>query len=148
MPTSQKIAFLGTGAIGASLVRALYLNQVPFTILVRDKKRKADLLAQGIKYRLRNLTEVKLGGEYAVRTIAEAEKYDYVFLGMKTPHLKTAGKTAKKLLEKDGRVMFCCKTDFEGYITGLKEEQIVSGIVGYNTQVCPMAAIFSQTPAT
>ena len=146
MPTSQKIAFLGTGAIGASLVRALYLNQVPFTILVRDKKRKADLLAEGIKYRLRNLTEVKLGGQYEVRTIAEAEKYDYLFLGMKTPHLKAAGKTAKKLLEKDGRVILLQNGLPEGCVTGLKEEQIISGIVGYNTQRLPDGSYFQSNP--
>jgi ketopantoate reductase len=89
----MKIAFLGTGAIGASLVRALYLNKIPFTILVRDKMRKADLLRNGIRYRLKSMTHIELAGENEVRTIAEGKKYDYIFLGMKTPHLKEAGKT-------------------------------------------------------
>lgn len=154
MPTTQKIAFLGTGAIGASLVRALYLNQVPFTILVRDKQRKADLLAHGIQYRLKNMTEVKLGGNFAVRTITEAltakrsgnAKYDYVFLGMKTPHLKAAGKTAKKLLDKDGRVILLQNGLPESYLPGFKEEQIISGIVGYNTQRLGDGSYFQSNP--
>lgn len=146
MPASQKIAFLGTGAIGASLVRALYLNQVPFTILVRDKKRKADLLSQGISYRLKNLTEIKLGGKFEVRTIAEAKKYDYVFLGVKTPHLKVAGKAAKKLLDKDGRIILLQNGLPESYLSGFKEEQLISGIVGYNTQRLPDGSYFQSNP--
>ena len=146
MPASQKIALLGTGAIGASLVRAFYLNHVPFTILVRDKQRKADLLKHGIQYHLKDLTEVKLGGDYEVRTIAEAKKYDYVFLGMKTPHLKTAAKTAKKLLDRDGRVILLQNGLPEGYVTGLKEDQVISGIVGYNTQRLPDGSYFQSNP--
>jgi 3-hydroxyacyl-CoA dehydrogenase len=74
MPAQQKIALLGTGAIGASIARALYLNQIPFTILVRDKKRKADLLAQGIRYTLKGTTHIQLNQGAEVLTLAEAQQ--------------------------------------------------------------------------
>ncbi len=146
MPVVRKIAFFGTGAIGASLVRALYLNQLPFTILVRDQKRKADLLAHGIRYRLKDLTEIKLGGAYAVQTIAAAKKYDYLFLGMKTPHLKAAGKTAQKLLARNGRLILLQNGLPESCLSGFKAEQIISGIVGYNTQRMGDGSYFQSNP--
>lgn len=142
----MRIAFLGTGAIGASLVRALWLNRIPFTILVRDKKRKADLLRNGIRYRLKSMTHVELGGDYEVRTIGEGKKYDYIFLGMKTPHLKNAGKVAKKQLAKSGKIILLQNGLPEGAIKGFKPAQIISGIVGYNTQLLPDGSYFQSNP--
>lgn len=146
MHAYPKIAFLGTGAIGASLVRALYLNLVPFTILVRDKKRKADLLRNGIRYRLKSLTHVELGNQYEVRTIAEGKKYDYIFLGMKTPNLPASATTAKKHLQEDGRIILLQNGLPEKAIKGFKPEQIISGIVGYNTQHMPDGSYFQSNP--
>lgn len=142
----MSIALLGTGAIGASLARALYLNKIPFTILVRDKKRKADLLRNGIRYRLKSMTHVELRGEYEVRTISEGKKYDYIFLGMKTPHLGDAGKTAKRKLAKSGRIILLQNGLPEGAIKGFKAEQIISGIVGYNTQLMSDGSFFQSNP--
>jgi 2-dehydropantoate 2-reductase len=141
-----KIAFLGTGAIGASLVRALWLNKIPFTILVRDKKRKADLLVRGIRYRLKNLTHIPLGYEFEVRTVTEAKKFDFIFLGMKTPHLAESGKTAKKHLEKNGRIILLQNGLPETAVKGYKAEQIISGIVGYNTQLMSDGTYFQSNP--
>ena len=141
-----KVAFLGTGAIGASLVRALWLNKIPFTILVRDKSRKADLLAKGIRYRLKEMTHVRLGDEFEVRTIAEGKKYDFIFLGMKTPNLGISAKTAKKHLEKNGRIILLQNGLPEGAVKGYREEQIISGIVGYNTQLMGDGSYFQSNP--
>jgi 2-dehydropantoate 2-reductase len=142
-----KVAFLGTGAIGASLVRALWLNKIPFTILVRDKKRKADLLAHGIRYRmLKDTTHVELGKQFEVRTIFEGKKYDFIFLGMKTPNLGASGKTAKKHLEKNGRIILLQNGLPETAVKGYKEEQIISGIVGYNTQLMSDGTFFQSNP--
>lgn len=146
MLADRKIAFLGTGAIGASVVRALYLNEIPFTIIVRDKQRKADLLARGIRYHLKKPTTVKLGGGYQVCTIGEAKKYDFIFLGMKTPHLKAAAKTAKKMLHKDGQIILLQNGLPEKAISGFRAEQIVSGIVGYNTQQLSDGSYFQSNP--
>ncbi|MFO1525341.1 MAG: 2-dehydropantoate 2-reductase N-terminal domain-containing protein [Turneriella sp.] len=102
---NKQIALLGTGAIGASVARALYLNHVPFTILVRDQRRKDNLLTRGISYRLKDVTHIELGNKtsaYQVLTIKEGKKYDYIFLGMKTPHLKVAASTAKHPPKADG----------------------------------------------
>ncbi len=141
-----KVAFLGTGAIGASLVRALWLNKIPFTILVRDKKRKADLLAHGIRYRLKDLTHVQLGEEFEVRTVSEGKKYDFIFLGMKTPNLGASATIAKKHLEKNGRIILLQNGLPETAVKGYKEEQIISGIVGYNTQLMPDGSFFQSNP--
>ncbi len=152
MPAQQKIALLGTGAIGASIARALYLNEVPFTILVRDKKRKADLLAQGIRYALKTTTHVRLNERAEVLTLAEAQKkvsrvkFDYIFLGMKTPHLKEAAKTAKALLAKSGRIILLQNGLPERELRGFKEDSIISGIVGYNAQLLPDGSYFQSNP--
>ncbi|MBX3721128.1 MAG: ketopantoate reductase family protein [Turneriella sp.] len=141
----MQIAFLGTGAIGASLVRALYLNKIPFTILVRDKKRKLDLLTRGISYRLKDITHVELAGD-EVRTVGEAKKYDYIFMGMKTPNLRASAATAKKHLTKNGKIILLQNGLPEGAITGYKSEQIISGIVGYNTQLMNDGSYFQSNP--
>jgi len=146
MAPSIKIAFLGTGAIGASLVRALYLNKIPFTILVRDKKRQADLLTHGITYRTRSSTHVVLGGDFQVRTLTEAKKYDFIFLGMKTPNLKVSGKTAKKHLARNGRIILLQNGLPEAAVSGFKDHEIISGIVGYNTQLMPDGVYFQSNP--
>jgi len=140
-----KIAFLGTGAIGASLVRALYLNKIPFTILVRDKQRKADLLTRGISYRLKDITHVELAGR-EVLTISQAKKFDYIFMGMKTPNLPASAKTAKKHLEKNGRIILLQNGLPERAVKGYKEEQTISGIVGYNTQLMSDGSYFQSNP--
>lgn len=141
-----QVAFLGTGAIGASLVRALWLNKIPFTILVRDKKRKADLLADGIRYHLKDMTHVQLGGQFEVRTLAEGKKYDFIFLGMKTPNLGKSAKAAKTHLEKKGRIILLQNGLPEAAVNGYKEEQIISGIVGYNTQLMGDGSYFQSNP--
>ncbi len=152
MPTPARIALLGTGAIGASVARALYLNQVPFTILVRDKQRKADLVSQGIHYTLKSTTHVRLNERAEVLTLAEAQKkarslkFDYIFLGMKTPHLKEAAKTAKGLLVKGGRLVLLQNGLPERELRTYKEENIISGIVGYNTQLMPDGSYFQSNP--
>ena len=152
MPAQQKIALLGTGAIGASIARALYLNQIPFTILVRDKKRKADLLAQGIRYTLKGTTHIQLNQGAEVLTLAEAQKkvrslkFDYIFLGMKTPHLKEAAKTAKNFLAKGGRLILLQNGLPEMELHKYKEEKIISGIVGYNAQLMPDGSYFQSNP--
>jgi 2-dehydropantoate 2-reductase len=152
MPSTIKIALLGTGAIGASVARALYLNQVPFTILVRDKRRKADLTAKGIAYRTKSLTHVRIGDGVKVQTLAEAQqkarslKFDYIFLGMKTPHLRVAASTAKKLLAKNGRIVLLQNGLPENAVTSLKPEQIISGIVGYNTQLLGSGEYYQSNP--
>lgn len=140
-----KVAFLGTGAIGASLVRALFLNKIPFTILVRDKKRKVDLLTRGISYRLNDITHVELAGS-EVRTISEAKKYDYIFLGMKTPNLPASAKTAKKHLTKTGKIILLQNGMPESAISGFKPDQVISGIVGYNTQLMSDGSYFQSNP--
>lgn len=140
-----QIAFLGTGAIGASLVRALFLNKIPFTILVRDKKRKADLLTRGISYRLKDITHVELAGS-VVRTIGEAKKYDFIFLGMKTPNLPASAKIAKKHLTKTGKIILLQNGMPEEAISGFKPGQIISGIVGYNTQLMSDGSYFQSNP--
>lgn len=152
MPTPARIPLLGTGAIGASVARALYLNQVPFTILVRDKQRKADLVSQGIHYTLKSTTHVRLNERAEVLTLAEAQKkarslkFDYIFLGMKTPHLKEAAKTAKGLLVKGGRLVLLQNGLPERELRTYKEENIISGIVGYNTQLMPDGSYFQSNP--
>ena len=152
MPQHARIALLGTGAIGASVARALYLNQVPFTILVRDKKRKADLITQGIRYTLKSTTHIQLNQGVEVLTLAEARKktrslkFDYMFLGMKTPHLKEAAKTAKSLLAKGGRLVLLQNGLPERAVRSFKPEQIISGIVGYNTQLMADGSYFQSNP--
>ena len=147
-----KIALLGTGAIGASVARALYLNQVPFTILVRDKKRKAHLLSQGIRYTLKDATHILLNQRAEVLTLAEMQKkartgkFDYIFLGMKTPHLKETTKTAKGFLAKGGRLILLQNGLPERELRGFKEENIISGIVGYNAQLMPDGSYFQSNP--
>jgi 2-dehydropantoate 2-reductase len=146
MPAPE-IAFLGTGAIGASLVRALYLNKIPFTILVRDKKRKADLLNHGIRYRFKKTTtHVVLGEEFEVRTVSQAKKYDFIFLGMKTPNLAKSAAVAKKLLTKRGRLILLQNGLPEGAVKGIAPEKLISGIVGYNTQLKPGGVYFQSNP--
>ncbi len=152
MAVSLKIALLGTGAIGASVARALYLNQVPFTILVRDKKRKADLVQHGIRYTLKGTTHIRMGQSGEVQTVAEAvvkarsRKFDYIFLGMKTPHLAEAARTAKKLLAKNGKIVLLQNGLPEGAVKGFREDQIISGIVGYNAQLLPDGSYFQSNP--
>lgn len=147
-----RIALLGTGAIGASVARALYLNNVPFTILVRDKKRKATLLSQGIRYNLKDVTHIELNQRAEVLTLAEAQKtarsgkFDYIFLGMKTPHLKEAAKTAKGLLLKGGRLILLQNGLPERELRLYKDEMIISGIVGYNTQLMGDGSYFQSNP--
>jgi 2-dehydropantoate 2-reductase len=149
---AAKIALLGTGAIGASVARALYLNHVPFTILVRDNKRKGELLARGIVYTLKNSTHIDLKQAAEVLTLAEAQKkagknkFDFIFLGMKTPHLKEAAKTAKSLLAKGGRLVLLQNGLPENEIRTFKEEQVISGVVGYNTQLMPDGSYFQSNP--
>lgn len=152
MASAKKIALLGTGAIGASVARALHLNQVPFTILVRDKKRKADLEQHGIRYTLKITTQIRMGQSAEVQTVAEAvakarsRKFDYIFLGMKTPHLAEAARTAKKLLAKNGKIVLMQNGLPEGAVKGFREDQIISGIVGYNAQLLPDGSYFQSNP--
>jgi 2-dehydropantoate 2-reductase len=152
MASAKKIALLGTGAIGASVARALYLNQVPFSILVRDKKRKADLEQHGIRYTLKITTQIRMGQSAEVQTVAEAvakarsRKFDYIFLGMKTPHLAEAARTAKKLLAKNGKIVLLQNGLPEGAVKGFREDQIISGIVGYNAQLMPDGSYFQSNP--
>ncbi|HNL55903.1 MAG TPA: 2-dehydropantoate 2-reductase N-terminal domain-containing protein [Turneriella sp.] len=152
MPQHARIALLGTGAIGASVARALYLNQVPFTILVRDKKRKADLITQGIRYTLKSTTHIQLNQGVEVLTLAEAQKnarslkFDYMFFGMKTPHLQEAARTAKGLLAKGGRLVLLQNGLPERELRNYKEENIISGIVGYNAQLMPDGSYFQSNP--
>ncbi len=152
MPTPARIALIGTGAIGASIARALYLNQVPFTILVRNKQRKADLASKGIRYTLKSTTHVRLNGRAEVLTLAEAQKkarslkFDYIFLGMKTPHLKEAAKTVKGLLAKGGRLVLLQNGLPEMELRNFKEKNIISGIVGYNAQLLPDGSYFQSNP--
>jgi len=152
MATAKNIALLGTGAIGASVARALYLNHVPFTILVRDKKRKADLVSHGIRYTLKATTQIRMGQSARVQTIAEAvaqarsRKFDFIFLGMKTPHLAEAARTAKKLLAKNGKIVLLQNGLPEGAVKGFKDDQIVSGVVGYNAQLMPDGSYFQSNP--
>lgn len=152
MPSTIKIALLGTGAIGASVARALFLNEVPFAILVRDKKRKADLLENGIRYRAKNLTHVRFDHGAKVETLVEAQqkagrqKFDYILLGMKTPHLRVAASTAKKLLAKNGRIILLQNGLPENAVTLLKHEQIISGIVGYNAQLLSGGEYYQSNP--
>ncbi|MFO1480812.1 MAG: 2-dehydropantoate 2-reductase [Turneriella sp.] len=152
MPQHARIALLGTGAIGASVARALYLNQVPFTILVRDKKRKADLITQGIRYTLKSTTHIQLNQGVEVLTLAEAQKnarslkFDYMFLGMKTPHLQEAARTAKGLLAKGGCLVLLQNGLPERELRNYKEENIISGIVGYNAQLMPDGSYFQSNP--
>ncbi len=152
MAVSLKIALLGTGAIGASVARALYLNQVPFTILARDKKRKADLVQHGIRYTLKGTTHIRMGQSGEVQAVAEAvvkarsRKFDYIFLGMKTPHLAEAARTAKKLLAKNGKIVLLQNGLPEGAVKGFREDQIISGIVGYNAQLLPDGSYFQSNP--
>lgn len=149
MPMNKQIALLGTGAIGASVARALYLNHVPFTILVRDQRRKDNLLTRGISYRLKDVTHIELGNKtsaYQVLTIKEGKKYDYIFLGMKTPHLKVAASTAKKHLAKGGRIILLQNGLPEKAIRLFHEYEIISGIVGYNTQLMSDGSYFQSNP--
>ncbi|MFZ5629521.1 MAG: ketopantoate reductase family protein [Spirochaetota bacterium] len=152
MASKAKIALLGTGAIGASVARALYLNKVHFTILVRDKKRKGDLVARGIRYTLEDTTHIDLKQGAEVLTLAEAQKkagkdrFDFIFLGMKTPHLKEAAKTAKALLAKGGRIVLLQNGLPENELHTFKAEQVISGIVGYNTQLMPDGSYFQSNP--
>jgi 2-dehydropantoate 2-reductase len=152
MASKAKIALLGTGAIGASVARALYLNKIPFTILVRDKKRKGDLLTRGLRYTLEDTTHIDLKQGAEVLTLAEAQKkagkdrFDFVFLGMKTPHLKEAAKTAKALLAKGGRIVLLQNGLPENELPTFEAEQVISGIVGYNTQLLPDGSYFQSNP--
>jgi 2-dehydropantoate 2-reductase len=149
---AAKIALLGTGAIGASVARALYLNHVPFTILVRDNKRKGELLARGIVYTLKSSTHIDLKQAAEVLTLAEAQKkagrskFDIIFLGMKTPQLKEAARTAKTLLAKGGRVVLLQNGLPEHELPRFKAEQVISGIVGYNTQRMSDGSYFQSNP--
>lgn len=146
MSAEVKIALLGTGAIGASVARALFLNRVPFTILVRDKRRKENLFTRGISYRLKDVTHIELGGLFQVKTVTEGKKYDYIFLGMKTPHLRIAAVTAKKLLAKGGRIILLQNGLPEKAIRNFRDEEIISGIVGYNTQLMPDGSYYQSNP--
>jgi ketopantoate reductase len=132
----MRIAFMGTGAIGASVVRALHLNKVPFTILVRDTTRRVQLQTKGINYELGVRIHIPLADPHQVMTIkaASRKKFDYVFLGMKTIHLKNTLPKAKKILAKDGKIILLQNGLPEEAISSLKPSQVISGIVGYNVQ--------------
>jgi 2-dehydropantoate 2-reductase len=147
MITSPSIAFLGTGAIGASLVRALSLNSVGYTVIVRDKTRQRALKKDGIKYILgKQTTQITFSGLASVVTIAEARKYDYIFLGMKTPNLPDSARKAKQMLKKNGRIILLQNGMPESSVKGYKPEEIISGIVGYNTQLMPDGSYFQSNP--
>lgn len=152
MQQTSRIALLGTGAIGASVARALYLNKVHFTILVREKRRKGDLLTRGIRYTLKETTHIDLKQGAEVLTLAEAQKkagknrFDFIFLGMKTPHLKEAAQTAKALLAKGGRIVLLQNGLPENELRTFEAEQVISGIVGYNTQLMPDGSYFQSNP--
>ena len=81
-----------------------------------------------------------------MKTVKEGKKYDYIFLGMKTPHLKIAAATAKKLLAKGGRIILLQNGLPEKAIHNFRNEEIISGIVGYNTQLMPDGSYYQSNP--
>ncbi|MCE9598217.1 MAG: 2-dehydropantoate 2-reductase [Spirochaetia bacterium] len=134
-----RIALLGTGAIGASIARALYLNKVPFDILLRDDARKNELLQNGISFSmLGRVTKIPLTqtGDFRAIRLEEGANYEYVLLGMKATHLQTSLGHAWKLAPQ-GRVVLLQNGLPEEVIQVSKEEaaRVVAGIVGYNVQL-------------
>jgi len=135
-----EIAFLGTGAIGVSIARALYLNRVPFTILARDRARLDELLRDGIRFRMGGkLTEFSLSmqGDFRAALVSDSSGFDYVFLGMKTPHLHASLENAWKVLTSAGRAILLQNGLPEDSlnISDALRRRIISGIVGYNVQL-------------
>ncbi|MBL8022299.1 MAG: 2-dehydropantoate 2-reductase [Leptospirales bacterium] len=145
-----KIALLGTGAIGASVARALYLNKVPFDILVRDDARKNELIQNGISFSMKGaLTRIPLmeTGDYRAIRIEQGGEYDYVLLGMKATHLPASLNHAWKLAP-NGRVVLLQNGLPEEVIqvTAQEAPRIVAGIVGYNVQLLPDGVFFQSNP--
>ena len=137
--THPRIALLGQGAVGATLVRALYLGKVPFDILLREESRVRELAAQPITYTLgKRTTTIPLGPQGPGRPVlltAADKGYDLVFLGMKSMHLRASLALVKPLLAPGGRaVLLQNGLPEDDALQSIEPAQLAGGVVGWNVQ--------------
>jgi len=146
-----KIGILGAGAIGASIARALYLNQVPFRLLTRSEARAREYNQTGIRFRSgKELTLIRLGVDqpHFAEEVRGRGDLDYLFLGMKTPALAASLPQAWRELGPEGRIVLLQNGLPEDTLplSDRERERIVAGIVGYNVQRLSDGVFYQSNP--
>jgi len=146
-----KIGILGAGAIGASIARALYLNQVPFRLLTRSEARAREYNQTGIRFRSgKELTLIRLGVDqpHFAEEVGGRGDLDYLFLGMKTPALAASLPQAWRELGPEGRIVLLQNGLPEDTLplSDRERERIVAGIVGYNVQRLSDGVFYQSNP--
>ncbi|TGN10615.1 ketopantoate reductase family protein [Leptospira ilyithenensis] len=137
-----KIAILGMGAITLSIARALFLNKVPYFVLTRDAKRKSELLANPLWYRYSSGPKEQISFEGIVSTLEETkDNFDYIILGAKSANLEDSIRKSIPLLSKGGRFVLI-QNGLPEEIVSISANQILGGVVGWNTQKLPDGVYF------
>ncbi|TGM75175.1 ketopantoate reductase family protein [Leptospira levettii] len=142
------IAICGIGSVTVTIVHAFHQNKVPYTILCKDQNRLFSLQEKPVQFKGQNgdTTEINLK-DHLTLVQENTETFDYIILGCKNQLLNEYLTLTKNHLKPNGKWILIQNGLPEEHFPNLKNK-IISGVVGWNTQVLESGIYFQSNPGS
>ncbi|MBL0953190.1 MAG: ketopantoate reductase family protein [Leptospira sp.] len=142
------IAICGIGSVTVTILHAFHQNKVPYKILCKDQNRLFSLKEKPIQFKGPNgdTTEIILK-DHLTLVQDNTETFDYIILGCKNQLLNEYLTITKNHLNPNGKWILIQNGLPEEHFPNFKNK-IISGVVGWNTQVLENGIYFQSNPGS